>query len=236
MELLLDQRSYGDTSHSHQHDFHQLVLPLEGALCLDIAGRGGVVDRQHLAVISAGDTHSYAASSDNAFLVADIPAAMAPELERQKPFVDLSGALPDYIRFLASYVRQPVPAGGQREALLLLLKLLGEQFEQPLVDKRLVAAQRFIDANLAKPLTLAQISDHACVSSRQLHNLFLRYLDISPLKYLAAQRMKLAQRLVCDSALSIEAIALRCGYLSQGAFSHAYRRHFGTSPSQHRQL
>ena len=47
--LTLDLRSYSPEQESHRHDYHQLVLPVDGTLKLTIDG--GYVD-DHLAELS----------------------------------------------------------------------------------------------------------------------------------------------------------------------------------------
>ena len=75
--LLLELRSYQQESQQHQHDYHQLVLPARGRLELEVDGRGGHVEAGQLAVIAAGSDHGFAAPGDNAFVVANVPTALA---------------------------------------------------------------------------------------------------------------------------------------------------------------
>ena len=98
--LTLDLRSYSGDTRVHQHDFHQLVLPVEGVLSMDIEGHEGDVSRVGIALISAGKDHQYSGSDQNCFVVADVPAALAPELEQLPAFIELDQALAQYVTFL----------------------------------------------------------------------------------------------------------------------------------------
>jgi hypothetical protein len=98
--LTLDLRSYSGETRVHQHDFHQLVLPVEGTLSMDIGGREGDVPRAGITLISAGKEHQFSGSKQNCFVVADVPAALAPELEQLPAFIELDKALAQYVTFL----------------------------------------------------------------------------------------------------------------------------------------
>ena len=52
-----------------------------------------------------------------------------------------------------------------------------------------------------------------------------------PLTYLTRHRMRLAARQLSTSALSVGKIAEQVGYASEAAFSQAFKREHGVSPS-----
>jgi quercetin dioxygenase-like cupin family protein len=91
--LTLDLRSYSGEARVHQHDFHQLVLPVKGTLSMEINGREGDVSRAGIALVAAGKEHQFSGSKQNCFVVADVPAALAPELEQLLAFIELDKAL-----------------------------------------------------------------------------------------------------------------------------------------------
>ena len=118
--LTLDLRSYSDETRAHQHDYHQLVLPVEGRLKMDIAGAEGAVSVSEIGLIAAGKDHRFSGSGQNCFVVADVPAALAPELEKLPPFIKLDPALAQYVRFLHEQLgRQDSSKSSQRQMLLL---------------------------------------------------------------------------------------------------------------------
>ena len=98
--IRLDIKSYDDEGKKHDHHYHQLVLPIIGTLSLSIDHHGGEVNEKKAAIISAGSDHEYSAWNDNCFLVADIPQALAPTLEKLPQFVDIDPSLHLYIGFL----------------------------------------------------------------------------------------------------------------------------------------
>ena len=67
-------RRYDPLATFHAHDHHQIVLPIQGTLAMTVDDREGAVSDRHVAAIPAGQEHGFEGSSDNAFLVVDVPA------------------------------------------------------------------------------------------------------------------------------------------------------------------
>ncbi|MFC6672809.1 AraC family transcriptional regulator [Marinobacterium aestuariivivens] len=230
--LILDLRSYDRETRRHHHDYHQLVLPVEGALEMSIGGREGIVGPGQGAVIAAGDDHAFAADEANRFIVADIPAALAPELERLPSFIPLDSSLGQYIGFLqAELERSGIATHGRRQMLLLLVQLLTERYGSDLqIDRRVKAARSWIDGHLDQTFILADLAAVAHLSPRRLSELFKDCFGMTPQQYQLERRMQEAWALLETSNLSIQRIAERVGYGNLAAFSDRFRRHFGKSP------
>ena len=86
LDLTLDLRSYSGSGDTHTHDYHQLVLPVEGRLDMVFDSESGAVEAEHGAIISAHSLHHYRARGDNRFIVADVPRDLAPSLARLPAF------------------------------------------------------------------------------------------------------------------------------------------------------
>jgi len=233
---LLELRSYQQESQQHQHDYHQLVLPAHGRLELDVEGRGGLVQAGQLAVIAAGNSHGFAAPGDNAFVVANVPATLAPQLAALPAFLPLDAGLLAYVEFLrAELIRPGAGENGRRQMLLLLTQLLAERAGAAAqLDRRVAAARAVLDARFAEDISLAQLAAAAHLSVRQLSELFRRQLGMSPGQYQLEQRMQHGWLLLEQGSLPVQQVAEQCGYASLSAFSDRFRRHFGLAPSHFR--
>lgn len=101
-------------------------------------------------------------------------------------------------------------------------------------EPRVAAAVRLMESHFEDPLTISQIASIVGVSSRRLETLFKDTLGQRPRDYYLAYRLNAARRqLVAGSGSTIQ-IATSCGFNSAAAFSRAYRRRFGESPSETR--
>ncbi len=236
--LTLDLRSYSNEAHAHQHDFHQLVLPVDGQLSMRVGEREGNVSSQQVAVIAAGEDHGFAASDNNCFVVADVPAALAPELERLPAFIPLDTTLAQYVTFLHQQLLQGVGSrSSERQMLLLLIQLLQERFGDSLrLDRRIDTARSYLDQYFHQTVSLAKLAGIANLSPRQLSELFRRQLGMTPQQYLTEKRMQQAWQWLEAGELSVQQVADRVGYRSLSAFSDRFRKHFGHSPRYFRQI
>jgi AraC-like DNA-binding protein len=236
--LTLDLRSYSGEARVHQHDFHQLVLPVEGVLSMDIDGHEGDVSRVGIALISAGKDHQFSGSDQNCFVVADVPAALAPEFEQLPAFIELDKALAQYVTFLhRQLVQQQENPSSERQMLLLLIELLKERFGYAVqLDKRIEAVRNYLDQNYPQQISQSQLATIASLSVRQLNEIFRRDLGMTPQQYLVEKRMQQAWKLLTQGRLQVQQIAERVGYASLAAFSDRFRRHFGHSPRHFRRI
>lgn len=69
------------------------------------------------------------------------------------------------------------------------------------------------------------------LSRSALHERFIDLLGIAPMQYLTRWRMQIAGRLLRESPMSVLAIAMQVGYESEAAFSRAFKRVVGQSPT-----
>jgi AraC-like DNA-binding protein len=242
VDLTLDVRSYAGSGSRHTHDYHQLVLPLEGCLEMVLESESGSVEADHAAVISANIPHHFRATGNNRFIVADVPRVLAPSLSQLPTFIRLDPALAHFLLFLRAELgetgrnQQNVNSHKGRQLILLLVQLLTERFGCSLhADRRLEAARQYLDDHMDRSVTLAELATVASMSQRQLTELFRRYFDMSPRQYLLEQRMQQGWRLLHDSRLPIQQVSERCGYGSLSAFSARFSNHFGYSPRTLRQ-
>src|SRR6185437_4552934 len=68
-------RGYGALEASDVHDFHQVVLGLDGAMVMAVDGVAQEIDSGSAWLIPAGARHEYAGLGENRQLVLDLPAA-----------------------------------------------------------------------------------------------------------------------------------------------------------------
>lgn len=88
-----------------------------------------------------------------------------------------------------------------------------------------------LHADPAAPWTLASLGRAVGLSRSVLAERFVAHLGTPPMTYLQNWRMQLAEGLLRDGPRSIADVAAEVGYASEAAFSRAYKRCTGVSPS-----
>jgi AraC-like DNA-binding protein len=239
--LDLSLRSYGAQPLTHSHGFHQLVLPLEGALELEVGACGGRVEGCQAALVPAGTSHACQALGANHFLVLDWLAEDAADegltrlsdLGARRPFLTYDPGLQHLVRFLGFELarqRAARPWGG------LLLQALGARLtdDAAVYPAAVSRALGYIETNFAAPLDVAAIGRAAHSSASHLHLLFKRHLGRSPMAVVAEARLDHALALLATTDEPVSRIALAAGYADQSALTRAMRRQRGTTPAAYR--
>ncbi len=154
-------------------------------------------------------------------------------------------------------------AGGTA-ALDMMLKLIGDDFDESLVNRvceqvltdrvrsptdrqrlplrarlgvqnaKVLSIIELMEANLAEPLSLIEVADHVGLSRRQIERLFRTEMGRSPARYYLEIRLDRARHLLVQSSMPVVEVAVACGFVSASHFSKCYRELYSRSPQQER--
>lgn len=111
--------------------------------------------------------------------------------------------------------------------------------EQPVPvtrDRALQRTQAWALERLNEPLTVEHLARHANMSPRHFTRRFQAELGIAPLRWLLHERVRLAQRLLEQTDLSVQRIAERAGFGSTIALRRHFAREAGTTPLEYRRV
>ena len=100
-----------------------------------------------------------------------------------------------------------------------------------LSDERLAAALRLMHREPTRSWTVNDLAKEAALSRSGFFERFRREVGIAPMEYLLTWRMALAKNMLRSDVLSVNEVAQRVGYGSSSAFSVAFTRQVGQSPS-----
>ena len=99
-------------------------------------------------------------------------------------------------------------------------------------EPRVAAAIHVMEQHIDDTLSIAQVAAQVDLSVRMLEYLFKRALDLSPAAYYRRLRLQIARRMVVDTRLELQEIALRTGFNSLSSFSRLFRGHYRQSPGE----
>ena len=230
-------RSYAPAECLHAHEFHQLVLPLQGRMGMRVGASRGIVGAGS-AVLVTGDTpHAFRADGENRFLVLDMPRAGAlPDcvLERAgtSPFFMLDETLGHLARYLACETAEgAIDAADAHHAMSLVIRAVARRVApasalSPAVERAWTSRS----ARYGEPLTVAMMAQAAGMGLSRFHERFRLEIGRTPADYLADIRLDRAALLLRGGALPLAEIALAVGFSDQSALTRCMRRRRGTTP------
>ncbi|MBM0106831.1 helix-turn-helix transcriptional regulator [Steroidobacter sp. S1-65] len=102
-----------------------------------------------------------------------------------------------------------------------------------LSPRALQRALTFMEANLGKRLTLAEIAASAAVSRFHFARLFRVTTGHSPMEFLMRARIARSQSLLVRGDTSICAVAAALGFCDQSHFTRTFRRLIGVPPREY---
>jgi transcriptional regulator GlxA family with amidase domain len=106
---------------------------------------------------------------------------------------------------------------------------------KPITDLRVARAMRAVQAAPGRRWSVRELGKVAGASRASLARLFQRATGMSPKRWLTAQRLQQAAVLLQTGEETLSEIARQVGYVSEFAFSRAFKRHFGIAPARYRQ-
>ncbi len=141
---------------------------------------------------------------------------------------------------------EPQPGGfliAQQLATMMLIQVLrlhladgtpnGVGWLFALADKKLLTAISAIHANPAHHWTVQALAQCTGMSRTSFAVRFTRAVGLAPMAYLTRWRMMLAADRLTTSTDPISVLAEELGYVSEAAFSNAFKRVMGSSPRRY---
>jgi len=241
-DLLIVIGGFNHTKHVSRTDLNMIRRSATGFKAVaGIEAGSWVVARAGLLNGHAATTHweDFEAFSD-AFPEVDV------RLDRyiiDRDRITCGGASPAFDLFLELVRQRNGPSVAMEVASVFIYDDAHSKSDtQPLVslgkvakrEPRIEHAVRLMEKWIEQPLPVAAIAKRVGVSPATLETIFKRHTGITPGRFYLNLRLKAANRLVLDSAMSIREIAVRSGFNSLSAFSRAYARQFGRSAIQTR--
>lgn len=113
----------------------------------------------------------------------------------------------------------------------------GNKLRQPspgLSPERMRRLSDYIEANLAEPISLHNLSQVACMSSFHLIRSFKASAGVTPFRYIQSRRIIAAKRLLAMSDMRVVDVAYSCGFANQSHFATAFKELTGQTPIGYR--
>ncbi len=221
----LSLRRYGASPGSHAHDHFQLLWGWQGALELEIEGRGARMTAGRAAVIPPGARHDFWAGDAMArgarcFVVDTADPALGPLAGR---VLDTPPSLVHLLQYLSA---QPVAPPAAASLLVQSLWTGDPQAARRARPRRRIdwaVLEAWVDAHLAEPIDAAALAARVNLSPSQFAARCVEQHGLPPLSWLRERRLAAARRLR-GLGLPVARVAERCGYRSPSALTAALRR------------
>lgn len=96
-------------------------------------------------------------------------------------------------------------------------------------------AEHFLQRELHRPLSVAELAAHCGTSERSLHRHFRTHHGVAPLEHLQHMRVERAKALLESTHLSFDEVVERCGYADVSSFRKLFKRATSMTPADYRE-
>lgn len=106
-----------------------------------------------------------------------------------------------------------------------------------LYEKRIKLAINYIQENLSQPILLAEVAKVSCFSEFHFHRIFHALVGETVNEFINRKRMERAAHwIICQPEKTMTEISMQGGFSSSANFSKAFKKYFGLTPSQLRDV
>ena len=99
-------------------------------------------------------------------------------------------------------------------------------------EPRVAAAIQVMEQHIDDPLSISQVAAQVELSVRMLEYLYRQTLKLTPAAYYRRLRLQIARRMVIDTRLRMQEIAVRTGFNSLPSFSRRFKSYYQQSPGE----
>ena len=117
--------------------------------------------------------------------------------------------------------------------IFYLLMSYHEKREKISPNRYVSEAEKYMEENLYRKLSVKEVADKLFISDRYLYNLFVLHEKTSPKKYLNTIRIRKAKSLLKQKKATVTEVAVSVGFSDVLTFSRFFKSHTGKSPTEY---
>ncbi len=218
-----------------------IVVPVSGSAIYTFAsGEKHTLAAGEIAVFSDKAAYSIQNLSDNDFMHYTVNFTLFDDVQ----FIDADFYTPKDIKPYIEYCKNLIAytdVGDKLRAVAVLYNLLADTLDnltnkniESSRHKRVKPAIDFIECEYAKPITSDILAEKCIMSNTNFRRVFKSVCGVSPIEYLLRVRLERAKQLLLHTALTVEEVALQCGFNEVSYFSRLFKKRYNKSPLQYR--
>ncbi len=97
---------------------------------------------------------------------------------------------------------------------------------------QIAAALDYINKNYEQPIRVKELADICNMSETHFRRVFQEYINMTPMDYVNLNRIQKACNMMKKGNDSMDAVAIKCGFLTTSTFNRNFKKFVGTSPYQ----
>lgn len=226
-QIVCEKRSYSSEFLSHEHEFGQLLFPLQGSLHMQTKSLEITLEPDHCFYLPPMHNHVFHSTDRNEFLILDIPTHVLPG-KTESLFKRLDQQWTS-IRFLL--LEEAGSKGNDSAALMDLTRYVTRKLQvslSPSID--------YIHRHFKESISLQTLAELEHYHPVYYSSWFKQRTGKSPKVYIADLRLKYAKELLLTTTWSISSISEEVGFENSSSFTRWFVKSECMPPQKYRMM
>lgn len=235
------------TKKSHHHNAYEVHIMADGYQIYYADGKNYRVDKGNFIIIPPGVQHKIVETS-----VYTTKYSLTFEFEQNKSDIkcvcaNVSREMSDNIDFILceitnkTEISRTLIANRVFETVVHVLRISGYKDTSRAVNTNfenlhLTLAKQYIIDNIKEALKLSDVAAYCHLSNKQITRIFEIYENVAPAQYIRQQRIKVIEKTLLDSQLSLKEISEEFNFSSEYYFNTFFKKHTGMSPGEYKKM
>lgn len=113
-------------------------------------------------------------------------------------------------------------------------QLLFHNYQQHATSHRFAAVVQYIRQHLTEQITVAALSELACMSKATFFRVFRRELGLTPVEFIIQERLAEAKRLLRNPLVTVADVCFRAGFNNTAYFQKLFKQYEGVTPGMYK--
>ncbi len=246
--LIIHQKIRGNTVGTHQHEEHELFIPLQGEIQIQVPAKNQLLTGGpgKMIYLPPHTDHSFqsneSAQGERLILFVEDKFWKSSEAAAHEACAtSVSQLCKELLFHLLIYPKTKAAKPLLNTLLITLSEMLEASANHSISnashlggktsDARIQKALTIISKKYNATLTIDELAKSAGLSTRNLNRLFLEELTLTPKQVITLHRVDRAKHLLSQGQLSVTDVAFEVGYQSVSQFITTFRTLTGQLPS-----
>lgn len=213
----------------HAHAYPQVLVPMQGAMKIQVGQSEYEVTHQELCFVPPGMTHrcNYQGKLLAINFAGDMAEMRDAMLLSYPLIVSMRGQINQLVELIQAELKQNPDSKAVRYLYSYLYSKLLENCAAPSI--------RYIGEHYDLPITVNQLAEIECYNVTYYNDWFKQQTGCSPSFYLRRIRIERAKELLITTNFSVMEIAVMVGYSGNSTFTRAFHSITGMTPKTYRE-